>query len=124
MQQVDHPAERNRSRPRQRTRQQAQNLDKRPRKRVLESLTHLRETGDGSKRKVGCQRRRERARSCLAAPRTTPHERGRLRSHERPGYLLAAAVFAHLASVFRNGNAFAGGSIVPLSEVLKGTMRP
>ncbi len=35
-----------------------------------------------------------------------------------------AAVLAHLASVFRKGNAFGGASMVPVSEVLKGTMRP
>ena len=29
--------------------------DERPRKRVLESLTHLEETGDGSKGEDGCQ---------------------------------------------------------------------
>ena len=37
---------------------------------------------------------------------------------------LPAAVLAHLASVFRKGYAFVGASIVPVSAVLKGTMRP
>src|SRR4029077_9555113 len=49
MQQIDQPGQRNRGRSRQGSRQQAQNFDERPRKRVLESLTHVRETGDRSK---------------------------------------------------------------------------
>jgi len=49
---------------------------------------------------------------------------GDARAYMILAYLAAAAVLAHLASVFRNGYAFDGGSIVPVSEVLKGTMRP
>src|SRR5947209_17542306 len=36
---------------------------------------------------------------------------------------LPAAPFAHFANVFRYGSAFGGASIVPVREVLKGTMR-
>lgn len=62
-----------------------------------------------------------------ALPMRQHHERCRTRVGARAwswlDYLLAAAL-AHLASVFRNGYAFFGASMVPLSEVLKGTMRP
>ena len=34
-----------------------------------------------------------------------------------------AGVLAHLASVLRNGYAFGGAGMVPVSEVLKGTIR-
>ena len=50
------------------------------------------------------------------------HERD-ARAHIIFCLYLLAAVLAHLASVFRNGNAFGGGSMVPVSDVLKGTMR-
>ena len=56
-----------------------------------------------------------------STPSHSPHERD-ARAHIFCFYLVAA-VLAHLASVFRNGNAFGGGSMVPVSDVLKGTMR-
>ncbi len=84
---------------RQRTRQNAQQLNNDPGRDVLKSLQHSLGRATVSLQKMHCP-----AGSC--------------------GVYLFAASFAHLARVARNGYADWGGSMFPCSEVLKGTMRP